>query len=269
MGALIILHGLFLLHCNTTTKAVNGLDPQTCEILSADADGHAYRVGANKLVPLKFSANLTVNLPDSTNKDPSAGLESKMMVLNREVVTVATDAKLRIVLPLPDNIYGANVLKVLRNEVLTTTDPTALLSPDDGHGRIALAESIVLSYTKGAPFGLYDSGKAVAGAGSATIGGNNVLAFFAWPAQSGMNCATPMNHAPLNNLLQVGGKPTAFQLMGLVGPDLVDDPHVSGFSLPPSILRPPCVKDSSAILSNGGHDGRTATQTGCGPMVHI
>jgi hypothetical protein len=272
MGALIILHGLFLLHCNTTTKAVGSLQPQYCEILSSERLEHNYRVGATatSLVPLPFSTNLTVNLPTSTNKNPDTnGLDTRMMVFDSSVVTVLSDlATMRIVVPMPDNLYGANVARVLRDEVLTTTDPTALRSPAGNGNRMSLAESVILSYNAGSAFSLYDGATHVAGADSATIGNYQVLAFFAWPAVANMNCAAPMTHQPLNDLLRVQGQPTAFQLMGLVPSSWVDDPEVAGFGIPQPILRPPCIQGSS-VKNAKDKVNKTATQTGCGPGVHI
>jgi hypothetical protein len=274
MGALIILHGLFLLHCNAGTVVKGSLQPQTCEILTADTPGHLYRVGANKLVELPFSLNLTVTLEPSSNKDPdTSGLDSRMMVLDSSVVKVVNVmphlATLKIIVPMPDNIYGANVLRVFREDLLHGTDSTALRSQAGSDNRIALAESIVLSYNSGQAFSLQDGGIAVPGAGSAPVGKNQVLAFFAWPAMQGMSCTQTMNHAPLNQLLQVNGQPPSFLLMGLGATGSLDDPDVSAFKLPASILRPPCVKGPMVRAKDGTFHPYTATQTGCGLEIVI
>jgi hypothetical protein len=267
MGALIILHGLFLLHCNETSKPVGGLNPQYCEILTADAGSHVYRVGGGpSFVELPPSLNLTVTLSPTSGKDPDTNsLDARMFVLDSSVVTVISgNAGTRIVVPMPDNLYAANVRRVFREDVLNNTDPNALRSQPDSNGRIALAETVILSYNSGAPFNLMNGNAQVTA--SAAVGSNNVMAFFAWPVASGMNCATANAHKPLNQLLQVGGQPPSFMLMGLGALYSLDDPAVSGFKLPAYLLRPPCITDTSKA-----REPRlvTATQTGCGPEVDI
>jgi hypothetical protein len=271
MGALIILHGLFLLHCNETTATVGTLKPQYCEILTADTASHAYRVGGGpNFVELPPSVGLSVTLNPTAGKDPDTDrLDARMFVLDSSVVSVdSSKAGTRIVVPMPDNLYGANVRRVFREDVLGNTDSNALRSQPDADNRIALAETVILSYDSGAPFYLMDGGNQVAS--SATVGRNNVMSFFAWPVASGMSCSTPNMHKPLNQLLLVNKQPPSFSMMGLGAVYSLDDPMVSAFKLPAYLLRPPCVSDTT---TERGHDGvrrlRTATQTGCGPGVDI
>src|ERR1035438_9620997 len=71
MGALIVLHGLFLLHCNETSKRVGKLNPQYCEILTADMGSHVFRVGGGpNFVELPPSLNLMVTLNPTSGRDP-------------------------------------------------------------------------------------------------------------------------------------------------------------------------------------------------------
>jgi hypothetical protein len=192
-----------------------------------------------------------------------------MFVLDNSVVTVNSgNSGMRIVVPMPDNLYGANVRRVFREDVLNKTDSNALRSQADSASRIALAETVILSYNSGAPFDLMDGGIKVTS--SAAVGTNQVMAFFAWPVAQGMNCATINIHKPLNQLLLVNGQPPSFVMMGLGALYALDDPSVSTFKLPAYLLRPPCITETSSAQ---GSDGKprlmTATQTGCGPEVHI
>jgi hypothetical protein len=270
MGALIILHGLFLLHCNETSKPVGKLDPQYCEILTADVGSHAYRVGGGpNFVELPPSLNLTVTMNPTAGKDPDAdGLDSRMFVLDSSVVTVNSgNAGTRIVVPMPDNLYAANVRRVFREDVLGNTDSNALRSQPDSSGRIALAETVILSYNSGTHFNLMDGNTQVTSSAVAVT--NHVMAFFAWPVAQGMNCATTNAHKPLNQLLQVGGQPPSLTMMGLGAQYSLDDREVSAFKLPAYLLRPPCITDTSNARDANRPHLMTATQTGCGPQVDI
>jgi hypothetical protein len=283
MGALIILHGLFVLHCNAGSKPIDSppphvvsLQPQTCEILTEDTSGHSYRVGATTLVELPFSTNLSVTLKSSHKGSPGpSDLDSRMMVLDSSVKVISGDATMRIVVPMPDNIYGANALKVLRGDVLHGTDTTALRSQADVNNRIRLAESIVLSYNSGTAFSLQEVGQD--GVGHDVPGAvseltkdkkNQVLAFFAWPVMPNMPCNPAMNHVPLNPLLLVNGKAPTFQLMGLDAKGWFDDQESSDFKLG-EILRPPCVQASMVRAKHRKGRMFTGSQTGCGPEVVI
>jgi hypothetical protein len=278
MGALIILHGLFLLHCNAGTKPIDSppphvvsLQPQFCEILTADTPGHSYRVGATTLVGLPFSTSLSVTLksPHTGGPGPS-DLDSRLMVLDSSVKIISGDATMRIIVPMPDNIYGANVRRVLRDDVLNGTDSSALRSQAGSDNRFALAESIVLSYNSAKAFSLQDAGQDVPGARSEPTKDqkNQVLAFFAWPVMQGMPCTPAMNHVPLNQLLLVNGKAPTFQLMGLVANRGLDDSEVSAFGLTNPVLRPPCVDHTVRAKHRKGRIF-TGSQTGCGPEVVI
>lgn len=284
MGALIILHGLFLLSCNKNL--------QQCQIVVASADPHLYKVGVNlNLVDIPLSTTMTTTLANSVGNDPYRGtLDQRELVLDSSIVSLDATAASRIItVPMPDDIYGANRLKPFREDVLNGTDPMALISQAGSDNRVTISETILLSYRNAGKFKLVDMTKEVQD--SQTINGVEVLAFYSWPATCGPH---PDHTGGLNRILKIrGANPTfKFSEVGVIV-DL-DESGSGTFNLPDSVLRPPCImktsflslnpksqrqreqkprkgsqlpQDSSSVTAKANVELRTATETGCGAFI--
>jgi hypothetical protein len=266
MGALIILHGLFLLHCNTQTTPIGSLVPQTCEILAIQDNQHVYQAlggdGKRQTLPNVTFLNawpkvLGTKNPDGTGKT----LDERVLLLTQGVATVIPNvATTRIVVPMPDDIWAANVVCLYQKDLLQATSPTVVRSKVDKSDKsIRLAETIILSYRDADSFTLTDGANFKIS--SKPIGTYNVLALFSWPAMSDCSAQIPA-HPSLNQMIDIGNGAhhhPSIRTMGFTpapGHNTKDDDAVKDFKLPDAFLRPECIF-------------RTATQTGCAPEVIV
>jgi hypothetical protein len=269
MGALIILHGLFLLDCS--------MKAQQCYILVAKADPHVYRVGLDfTMVDIPFSNTMTISLPPVTGKNPDAdSLDERTLVLESSAVNVLRGAAvMQITVPMPDYIYSANRVQPFREDILNNSDPTILRSQKQ---RVMFGETLLLSYTKAGAFNLVNNGAVVQS--SQAVKNTQVMAFYSWPATCGSH---PDHSGGLNRLLETKAhSPVNLMLMGIGAALAIDDAGAGGFGLTDSELRPPCIhttelrgtpmpdKDRKGFVMEGVVHIFTATETGCGSVVNM
>jgi hypothetical protein len=270
MGALIILHGLFLLHCNTRPTPVGSLVPQTCEVLAIQDSIHSYQaLGDGDPLPQSFPDVNYLNawpmvsgVSGMRNPDQN-GLAQRVLVLTQGLANVVPNvATTRIVVPMPDDILGANIVWLNRADLLQRTPPNVVRTKTPfTDGSIRVAQTIILRYRNAGPFTLADGANFTVF--SKLIGSYNVLALFAWPARTTTDCSVVLPHQPMNPLIDIGnGANPAIKMMGVqvvIGHPLDDDSEMASFNLPPGFLKPPCIKEP----------GRTGSQTGCAPEVIV
>jgi hypothetical protein len=265
MGALIIIHGLFLIHCNSQMVAsTDGLPPQMCEILAIQNSLHEYEaLGANSYQTLPDETSLQVTLATTGSKNPNRnGLSQRVLLLNQMTDHVLAGATTRIVTPIPDDIYAANAVYPKLSDLLNGTSPNVVSSPTVGNGLVRISETTVLSYQNAGAFTLTDGqGFTV---NSQAFGSYNAIALFAWPASmtSTANCNEPFDHPAMNSLIDIGGgQHPNIKFLQLVLTDYgtMDDSPVSNWGLSDQFLRPPCIHPIT----------KTAVKTGCSSEVLV
>jgi hypothetical protein len=266
MGALIVLHGLFLLNCIKSQ--------QVCYILVGQDPSHAYRVGLNAMnvVPIPESSTMEVTLPSVNGKDPDGDLDQRALVLDTKAVNVLRNkAVMMIKIPMPDRIFAANRVKPFREDILNHSDPAIVRNTDQS---VMYGESLLLEYTQGGAFNLRNNGTKVQS--SVAVGRWQVMAFYSWPA----TCGTHPDHSGgVNRLLETKAhKPVTLNLRNPYAPVVVDDAGAHTYGLRDSELVPPCIHDTKLEAPKLADDKKsyiaeavvnivTATETGCGPVI--
>lgn len=297
MTAAIVLHGLFLLVCNSASTPPIP-PPGYCYIYvphtpmpDKPGDVHDYYVGTvdgadqltltslpeqgNKTLIMSMGLELAAPRKDPFQRKYADGgkYSDHQFMLNGALNPDPKLARNIIMVPWPDEIVGGNRVSAMSSDVVNGTDGSYISSNKDIAGQYLFSETVVLYYYKGASFTLRDESNAVKLI-SANAGATSIMVLESWPPAG----ADAGDHSSgLDNMLsdpKDSSYHAGFHVTGIA--KVVESGSEDEFcqlGLPPSVVKTPTAATATLMVQDKNGQSRpnqghmhilTGTQTGCG-----